>query len=239
MSELVSYKLEDGVATITMDDGKNNLISPAMLKALNGAFDRAEKDNAIVILTGSAEVLSAGFDLQVLRNGMFDAFAMLIGGFKFCVRMLKHPGPLIVACNGHAVAEGFFILLCGDYRIGVKGDYKYVANEVEIGLTIPSTAMEVCRYKLKPSYFDRAVLLSEVFNPENGIEAGCVDKVVERSDLMNEAQVLAERFKKLDMKAHRRSKYLIRKQLFKKMRWMIWADRIEIARLGFLRAIGR
>lgn len=235
----VSYDLKDGVATIKLDDGRNNLISLEMLKGLNKALDQAEKDDAIVILTSETEVLSAGFDLQVLRHGVTDAFTMLIGGFKLLARMLKHPTPVIVACNGHAVAEGFFILLCGDYRIGVKGEYKYVANEVELGMNIPFTAMEVCRYKLKPSFFDRAVLMSEVFYPENGVEAGCIDKVVDRNDLMAEANRQAQQYKALDLKCHNASKLRIRKQLNKRMHWMLWADRFDIARLGVLRMMGK
>jgi enoyl-CoA hydratase len=41
MQDLVSYRLADGVATVTMDDGKANVMSLRMLQALNGALDRA------------------------------------------------------------------------------------------------------------------------------------------------------------------------------------------------------
>ena len=54
MTDLVSYAFADGVATLTMDDGKANAMSPAMQAALNAAFDRAEADKAIVVLTGRA-----------------------------------------------------------------------------------------------------------------------------------------------------------------------------------------
>ncbi|NND81557.1 MAG: enoyl-CoA hydratase, partial [Gammaproteobacteria bacterium] len=40
----VSYALADGVATITMDDGNNNLLSPVMQSQLNKALDQAERD---------------------------------------------------------------------------------------------------------------------------------------------------------------------------------------------------
>ena len=35
MSDLTTYEIEDGVATIAMDDGKANAFSPAMTAALN------------------------------------------------------------------------------------------------------------------------------------------------------------------------------------------------------------
>ena len=39
---LVRYQLADGIATVTMDDGKVNALSSAMLNAVAGALDRAQ-----------------------------------------------------------------------------------------------------------------------------------------------------------------------------------------------------
>jgi hypothetical protein len=47
MGTLVTYHLAESVASITMDDGKANVLSPAMLAELNAALDRAEADAAV------------------------------------------------------------------------------------------------------------------------------------------------------------------------------------------------
>ena len=66
MSDLVTYRLEDAVATITMDDGKVNVMSTAMLRALDAAFDRAQGDKAIMVLRSARMgIFSAGFDLKI------------------------------------------------------------------------------------------------------------------------------------------------------------------------------
>src|SRR3954452_23325866 len=52
--ELTTYALADGVATITLDDGKVNALSPAMLTSIRERLDQAEQDGAIVVLTGRA-----------------------------------------------------------------------------------------------------------------------------------------------------------------------------------------
>ncbi|MGH2831356.1 MAG: enoyl-CoA hydratase-related protein, partial [Solirubrobacteraceae bacterium] len=65
MSELVNYQLEDQIATIRMDDGKVNALSIPMLQALHEALDQAERENAVVVLTGRDGYFSAGFDLKV------------------------------------------------------------------------------------------------------------------------------------------------------------------------------
>ena len=46
MSELIAYHLEDGIATLTLSNGKVNAISPAVVSAFNEALDQAEKDRA-------------------------------------------------------------------------------------------------------------------------------------------------------------------------------------------------
>ena len=73
MTDLLSYELNDSIATITLDDGKVNILSPQMLSDINGALDRAEADNAIVVLAGRPGVFSAGFDLKLLRAGGDEA----------------------------------------------------------------------------------------------------------------------------------------------------------------------
>ena len=49
MSELISYHLEDGIATLTLSNGKVNAISPDVIAAFNAALDQAEADRAIAL----------------------------------------------------------------------------------------------------------------------------------------------------------------------------------------------
>ena len=70
MTSTVGYELNDSVATITMDDGKVNVLGPDMQAAINDALDRAEKDSAkAVVLAGNERVFSGGFDLAVFQSG--------------------------------------------------------------------------------------------------------------------------------------------------------------------------
>jgi enoyl-CoA hydratase len=118
MSTLVTYRNEESVATITMDDGKRNALSSQMFAELNAAFDRAQAEKVPVILRGRPETLSAGFDLKVMMAGGREAAEMVLAGFRLGERMLQYPTPVIVACNGNAIAMGAFLLLSADYRIG-------------------------------------------------------------------------------------------------------------------------
>src|SRR5215469_14464323 len=142
--ELVTYELSDGVATIAMDDGKVNCLSPRMLGGLNEALDRAESDRATVLLTGREGRFSAGFDLPLLRAGGEPARLMVRAGFELALRVLSFPTPVVIGCTGHAVAMGAFLLLSADVRIGAAGPFRITANEVAIGLTMPRAAVVLC-----------------------------------------------------------------------------------------------
>ncbi|MDQ1536598.1 MAG: enoyl-CoA hydratase, partial [Actinomycetota bacterium] len=59
MSSTVSYELNESVATITLDDGKVNALSPAMQQNINDALDTAENGEVkAIVLAGNARVLS-------------------------------------------------------------------------------------------------------------------------------------------------------------------------------------
>ena len=77
MAELATYELEGRIATIAMDDGKVNALSIEMLKAVLAALDRAEEDEAVVVLTGREKFFSAGLRprglLRAARRDRRDA----------------------------------------------------------------------------------------------------------------------------------------------------------------------
>ena len=227
MGALVTYGLRDSVATITMDDGKVNALSLAMLSELGAALDRATADRAVVVLTGREGVFSAGFDLPVLRAGGMEAAKLLHNGFDLAARLLSFPTPVLVACPGHAVAMGVFLVLSGDYRIGARGPYKLTANEVAIGMTVPLAAVEICRQRLTPACFNRAVVIAEVFSPENAIAAGFLDRVVPAAELAEAAAEAAAGLARLDLDAHAATKLRTRRLAGTALREAIDADDAE------------
>jgi enoyl-CoA hydratase len=157
MNDPVSYSLEGTIATVTMDDGKVNALSIATLTALHEALDQAERDGAVVLLSGRDGYLSAGFDLKVFAAGGDEVLEMLRLGATLYERMLSHPTPVVLACTGHAVAAGAFLTLAADARIGANGPFQIGMNEVRIGLTMPWFAIELARHRLhRPTTTERS-----------------------------------------------------------------------------------
>ena len=211
MSDLISYQLEDGIATLTLNNGKVNAISPDVIAAFNAALDQAEADRAVVIITGQPGILSGGYDLKVMTSSPQNAVALVTAGSTLARRMLAHPYPIIVACPGHAIAKGAFILLSADYRIGVEGPFSIGLNEVQIGMTMHHAGIELARDRLRRSAFHRSVINGEIFNPEGAMDAGFLDKVVPAEQLMATAVAAAQQLKKINMTAHKNTKLKVRK----------------------------
>lgn len=80
MSELITYHAEDGIATLTLNNGKVNAISPDVITAFNAALDRATEERAVVIITGQPGILSGGYDLKVMTRGPKDAISLVTAG---------------------------------------------------------------------------------------------------------------------------------------------------------------
>jgi len=229
MATLVTYRLDDGIGTITMDDGKVNALSLQMLSELNGALDRAAADRSVVVLSGRDGVFSAGFDLPVLRAGGSESIAMVRAGFELAERVLSFPMPVVIACTGHAVAMGVFLLLSGDYRVGATGPYKITANEVAIGLTMPRAAVEILRQRLTPAHFNRAAVIAEPFAPGNAVEAGFLDRVVAPAELHEVARTTAVALSTLNMEAHAATKLRARQHALRAIHAGIEADAAAFA----------
>ncbi|WP_122612026.1 crotonase/enoyl-CoA hydratase family protein [Pseudomonas viridiflava] len=213
MSELIAYHLEDGIATLTLNNGKVNAISPDVIAAFNAALDQAVADRAVVIITGQPGILSGGYDLKVMTAGPKEAVALVTAGSTLARRLLSHPFPVIVACPGHAVAKGAFLLLSADYRIGVDGPFSIGLNEVQIGMTMHHAGIELARDRLRRSAFHRSVINGEMFDPQSAVDAGFLDKVVTAEELQGAALAAARQLKKINMLAHKNTKLRVRKQL--------------------------
>ena len=213
MNELVSFTLNDGIAVITLNNGKVNALSPAVLAALNAALDRAQEAGAMVVLTGQPGILSGGYDLKVMMKGPEQAIALVTAGSMLTRRMLAHPQPIIVACGGHAVAKGAFLLLASDYRLGAEGNFLIGLNEVQIGMTMHHVGILLARDRLSPAAFQRSVINAEMFAPQAAMQAGFLDRVVAPDQLMSSAMEVAHQMKKLNAAAHRNTKLKARKAL--------------------------
>ena len=225
MSELIHYSCNEAIATLTLNNGKVNALSHEMIAAFNQCLDQAKQDRAIVIITGQPGILSGGYDLKVMTSGIDNAFNLVALGSTLTRRMLAHPYPIIVACPGHAIAKGAFLLLAADYRIGTEGAFNIGLNEVLIGMTMHNAGIELAKDRLTKPAFQRAVINGEMFNPQDAVSAGFLDRVVPAEQLLDTALAVATQMKKINMNAHSKTKLKVRKDLLEALDTAIELDK--------------
>ncbi|HTO08154.1 MAG TPA: crotonase/enoyl-CoA hydratase family protein [Myxococcota bacterium] len=236
---MVKYELTAGVARITIDDGKVNVMSLPMLQALHAAFERAARDGAMVLLrSGRPGIFSAGFDLKVFAaNDARRSVAMVRAGAELALKLLSFPAPVLAICEGHAFPMGAFLLLASDLRIGVDGPFKIGLNEVAIGIAVPSFALELARQRLAPAYLSRSATTGEMYSLAEGVTAGFLDRVVPAAELETAVESATQALHKVHRLPHANTKARLRAGAIQAVREAIDAELAPGASFGASEAI--
>lgn len=210
MSDLVAVRLDDGVATLTLDDTKANALSPTLSAAIEAALDQAGEAR-LVVLRGRPGVFCGGFDLRIIRGGdAVDRSAMTEAGYRLMQRLYLLPQPLLIACTGHAVAAGALLLLTADTRIGLAGSFRIGLNETAIGLALPGIGLELARDRLLPSALTEATLGARLYDPEGAARVGYLDQVATPERFEADVAAASEALLKLDGSAYAETKWRLR-----------------------------
>ena len=127
---------------------------------------------------------------------------MVEAGAELLLKIYMHPQPVIIGCTGHAVAAGALLLLTGDYRIGISGDFKIGLNETSIGLSLPTFGLELARDRLDGRYLNRANMGAELYPPTKAAEVGYLDEAVREGDFQAALAAKAMELRALDRDAY-------------------------------------
>ncbi|MDH5490502.1 MAG: crotonase/enoyl-CoA hydratase family protein [Myxococcales bacterium] len=217
-TEIVSYSLSDGIATVLMDDGRANALSTEMIAALEAALDRAEGEAKALVLAGREGKFCAGFDLRAMMAGPEAARALVSLGGSLLLRLYEFPMPVVMACTGHALAGGALLAATGDTRIGASGSFKIGLNEVQNGMPVPILAHELARDRLLPTELFAAVVQAKIYDPEGAKRAGWLDRLTAPELVLPEAQTEAARLAKLPRGAYAASKRSLRRATLEHVR---------------------
>ena len=241
MTSRVTYRCEAGIAHITMDDGKLNVMSTEMLRDLDRALDCAQSDKAVVVFQSAREgIFSAGFDLKTFAsNDPGRSLEMVRAGAEFVLRLMAFPNPTVGVLEGHAFPMGTFLLLACDVRIGARGKFRMGLNEVAIGISPPRFAIELARSRVHPAWLSRTVTLGEMFEPEDAVQAGFLDRIVPTAKIAAVLGEIASSLSKINTPMHALAKHNLRKQTMTAMREAIDSDlTIDAYQAGAARIAG-
>src|SRR3954465_2565085 len=153
------------VALVRIDRPPANAMDIELLEEGSRALEelRGAEPGAVVI-TGREGFFSAGVDLKLAppldaggQGAMVDGINRLFGGWY------GFPRPLVCAVNGHAIAGGLILALCGDHRVGA-GVGKLGLTAPRAGIPSPAAAMAIVRAELPPPTVRTLALQAELID---------------------------------------------------------------------------
>ena len=220
MTGRVSCEASNGVAYIKLDDGRVNVMSLAMLTEIAAALDHAESNAEVVVLRSARPgIFSAGFDLKVFAAGdAARSLEMVRAGAELALRLMSFPLPTIGVMEGHAFPMGTFLLLACDVRLGARGPHRMGLNEVAIGIAPPGFAIELARSRLHPAWLSRTATLGEMYEPDEALVAGLLDRVVAPELIDTTLSEITAALRSIHQPSHATAKKRLRQQAMEAMR---------------------
>jgi enoyl-CoA hydratase len=175
----IDYRLEGGVARITLDDGKANAMSVPWFAELAAALDRAQADAAgALIVRGRPRFFSGGLDLKLLPALSPGELRELSETFaRTMLRVHALPIPTVACVSGHAIAGGAVLAFACDARFVTDGPYRIQMNEVAIGIPLPAWMAWIAESAIPPTARNEALLHARAWAPGEALARGMVDGV--------------------------------------------------------------
>ena len=188
----VSVEPRGDIALVRIDRPPANAMDGELLAEVVAMQERLAADGpAAVVITGREGFFSAGVDLKLAPTLDAEAQAAMVDGInRMAAGWYGFPRPVVCAVNGHAIAGGMILALCGDHRVaGPAG--RFGLTEVRAGVGFPAVAIAVVRAELSPRAARELVLRGELLDAHAAQERGLLDEVVDQDAVLDRALEVA------------------------------------------------
>jgi len=188
----VSVEPRDGMALVRIDRPPANAMDRGLLADAIAACEQlAAEEPSAVVITGREGFFSAGADLKLAPTLGAEAQAAMVDGInRMAAGWYGFPRPVVCAVNGHAIAGGMILALCGDHRVGGPAG-RFGLTEVRAGIPYPAVAIAVVRAELSPPAARELVLRGELVDAPGARERGLLDEIVAQDDVLERALEVA------------------------------------------------
>ena len=188
MAGHVSVQARGEIALVRIDRPPANAMDRELLADVVAAQQQLAADEpAAVVITGREGFFSAGVDLKLAPTLDAEAQAAMVDGInRMAADWYGFPRPVVCAVNGHAIAGGMILALCGDHRVaGPAG--RFGLTEARVGIGFPAVAIAVVRAELSPGAARELVLRGELMDSQAALERGLLDELVEQDAVLDRA----------------------------------------------------
>jgi enoyl-CoA hydratase len=191
----VIYEAHDSIALVRLNrPEKMNSLSREMLEELRGIFERVERagDVRVVILTGAGErAFSAGTDINELQSlEASGAHAASMRGQSVCEVIEGCVKPVIAAVNGVAAGGGCELALSCHIRLA-SSTANFSLPETKLGMIPAYGGTQRAPRDIGTSRALELMLTGRTLSADDVLRYGLVNRIVEPSRLLAEAETLA------------------------------------------------
>jgi enoyl-CoA hydratase/carnithine racemase len=199
-----------GCAWVTLDRPPLNLLTPALIGALREAFVALRQDPRVrvAVVSGAGRAMTAGMQLQVLRDLDRPAARAFIGELGAAIRAVHEaPFPTIAMVNGACLGAGFELAMACDLRVA-STTARLGLPEVRVG--IPSVIHAALLPALVgPGRAAELLLTGESIDAEQALAWGLVNRVASPEQLVEQTERLVDSILACGPRAVRLQKELI------------------------------
>ncbi len=197
----VSVTVAEGRALVRFDRGvnRNAMDQDTLLALAEVALDLTSAlDIHSVVLTGAADIFSAGIDLKDPAKWNEGGASLLARrevarrGARLCRLWEELPQLTIAAIEGPAVGGGAALALACDWRV-VADDAFFCLPEAKVGLNMGWGTIPRLVNLIGPARTKRVLLLTERLGAQQALEWGLADEICETGQAVVAAATLAER----------------------------------------------
>jgi enoyl-CoA hydratase len=180
----VRVEIREGCAWVTLDRPPLNLLTPALIRLLRGAFDDLVRDGRVraAVVTGTGRAMTGGMQVQVLRDlDPAGAKALITEVHEAIARVHEAPFPTVCMMNGACLGAGFELAMACDLRVAAAGA---VMGLPEIRVGVPSVIEAALLPSLiGPGRAAEALFTGENIGAEQALAWGLVNRVVPPAEL--------------------------------------------------------
>ena len=197
--ENIIYKVEEGIATIQLNRPKAyNALNSAINRDIMSALElvKADKSIRVLIMTGNEKAFAAGADIKEMATAT-PRYAREFCGLAIEINNILEsmPIPTIAAINGLAWGGGCEMTLACDFRVG--GPHTSLCfPEVGLGIIPGANGCARATAIVGPSKAKELVMLSKKVKGEEAYALGLLNRLVDDSEVYNEAVNMAKELMK-------------------------------------------
>lgn len=208
----------DAVVVVTLEGGRGNALSPAMIKSVSRALYQAEQlagpvddpQAYAVVLAGKPGIFCAGLDLREGHGLDRPALADWVDDFEaMFLQLFSLRLPVVAALTGPAIAGGAILAFACDERVApLDGRFEIGTNEVALGLPFPSAALEIARFSVDAAQHVDVLMKGRRFDRAEALDRCLVDELAR--DVVGAALDRARAYADLGARAVQKTKLDLR-----------------------------